>query len=417
MAHEAKRASRRSFPGMSLLVPGGQAKTGKDEENKEGRGGRLHTTCKHGDGECLEGAPFPSASCRSRSRGELLSAPADCHDAFDGWCPCLEREPITRVSEGFPAPVRQRFMLRAPLCCRFHSTGTSEPMLEQRPAAPAPVWGEYVSHAHCSRKNVVNGILFAVALVPSFVATAIAYTRCDPQITDKYATPGEACCSVAMGQPIAFANLLFFVNVSFGFWVVGLLQRSFWLIDPYWTLIPPLLGHFYQLHPNAHYNTTRSAIGLSLLWLWCIRLTHSYFRREEWKFGQREDWRYTKMAGDMPRAWWLVSFFAVGIAQQPMLIGIMLPAYTIHFVSSPLGWVDALAIGFAISGLLTAWVSDNQLRRYMLHNEHLTTQGKPKMKLLNSGMWRFSRRTLPSPRSIAACGTRMPSHATTVRTS
>lgn len=271
------------------------------------------------------------------------------------------------------------------------STGTSEPMLEQRPAAPAPVWGEYVSHAHCSRKNVVNGILFAVALVPSFVATAIAYTRCDPQITDKYATPGEACCSVAMGQPIAFANLLFFVNVSFGFWVVGLLQRSFWLIDPYWTLIPPLLGHFYQLHPNAHYNTTRSAIGLSLLWLWCIRLTHSYFRREEWKFGQREDWRYTKMAGDMPRAWWLVSFFAVGIAQQPMLIGITLPAYTIHFVSSPLGWVDALAIGFAISGLLTAWVSDNQLRRYMLHNEHLTTQGKPKMKLLNSGMWRFSR--------------------------
>jgi len=286
----------------------------------------------------------------------------------------------------------------------FRSTGTSEPMLEneRRTATPAPVWGEYVSHAHCSRKNVVNGVLCAVALVPSIVATWVAYTRCNPLITNKYATAAEACCSVAMGQPIAFANALFFVNVSFGFWIIGLVQRSFWLIDPYWTLIPPLLGHFYQLHPNAHYNAARSAIGLTLLWLWCIRLTHSYFRREEWKFGQREDWRYTKMAGEMPRVWWLVSFFAVGIAQQPMLIGITLPAYTIHFVSSPLGWVDALAIGFSVSGLLVAWVSDNQLRRYMLHNEHLTAQGKLKMKLLNTGMWKFSRRTIPTHCSITA---------------
>ena len=44
------------------------------------------------------------------------------------------------------------------------------------------------------------------------------------------------------------------------------------------------------------------------------------FRREEWKFGQREDWRYTKMAKDMPRLWPLVSFFAVGLAQLLFLL-------------------------------------------------------------------------------------------------
>ena len=73
------------------------------------------------------------------------------------------------------------------------------------------------------------------------------------------------------------------------------LRPHSWLIDPYWTLIPPLLGHLYQLHPNARFNEARSALALALLWVWSLRLSHNYFRREEWKFGQREDWRYTKV--------------------------------------------------------------------------------------------------------------------------
>lgn len=122
-------------------------------------------------------------------------------------------------------------------------------------------------------------------------------------------------CDIAMNHPIAFANLLFLFNVTIGFWLIGLAQRSFWLIDPYWTLIPPLLGHLYRAHPRANFDSTRSTVALSLLWLWSARLTHSYFRREDWKFGEREDWRYTKMAKDYPKVWPLLSFFAVGLAQ------------------------------------------------------------------------------------------------------
>lgn len=99
-------------------------------------------------------------------------------------------------------------------------------------------------------------------------------------------------------QPLLLSNALFFVNVAVGFWLIGLAQRSFWLIDPYWTLIPPLLGHLYRSHPRAVFDPTRSTVCLALLWLWSARLTYSYFRREEWKFGQREDWRYSKMARD-----------------------------------------------------------------------------------------------------------------------
>ena len=83
----------------------------------------------------------------------------------------------------------------------------------------------------------------------------------------------------------------------------GLLQKSFWLIDPYWTLLPPLVAVFYLVHPTCSHaqhppDWTRSGASLVLIAVWSVRLTHSYFRREEWKFGQREDWRYTKMAKD-----------------------------------------------------------------------------------------------------------------------
>ena len=51
------------------------------------------------------------------------------------------------------------------------------------------------------------------------------------------------------------------------------------LIDPYWTIIPPLVGWFYQSHPLAQADAMRSLVCLALLCIWAARLTHSYFRR------------------------------------------------------------------------------------------------------------------------------------------
>jgi hypothetical protein len=182
-------------------------------------------------------------------------------------------------------------------------------------AAPPLVWGEYVSHAHCSAKNVGNALLCLCALAPSFAAAALLYRECDPSLADSaqavlrgggggggsdangnggtlHWDSWDGTCALVMRWPLLLSNALFFANITVGFWVVGLLQRSFWLIDPYWTLVPPLLGHLYRAHPLARYNEWRSGCCLVLLWGWSIRLTYSYFRREGWKFGEREDWRY-----------------------------------------------------------------------------------------------------------------------------
>ena len=55
----------------------------------------------------------------------------------------------------------------------------------------------------------------------------------------------------------------------------------FWLqlIDPYWTLIPPLIGAAYITHPSCNGNTVRIRRLSILIAFWSWRLTHSYFRR------------------------------------------------------------------------------------------------------------------------------------------
>ena len=144
------------------------------------------------------------------------------------------------------------------------------------------VWGEYRAHEHTSVQNITNGALFLAALVPSIAATGVLYSRCETGAVESFDDLRSSCCTIALHYPIALANVLFFLNVSAGFWVVGLLQRNFWLIDPYWTLIPPLLCHLYQLNPLAKRTSSRSIASLVLIWVWCFRLTHSYFRREDW---------------------------------------------------------------------------------------------------------------------------------------
>ncbi|PNX83479.1 putative inactive purple acid phosphatase 29-like protein, partial [Trifolium pratense] len=94
------------------------------------------------------------------------------------------------------------------------------------------------------------------------------------------------------------------------------LKKIAFMIDPYWTVIPVMLVHYYATHPLANYDSWRSKIVIFLTWIWSIRLTHNYFRREKWQWGAREDWRFTEMSEQYGKHWWWISFFAVYVSQQ-----------------------------------------------------------------------------------------------------
>jgi steroid 5-alpha reductase family enzyme len=104
------------------------------------------------------------------------------------------------------------------------------------------------------------------------------------------------------------------------------------LVDSYSTFIPAMTGYFYGTHLHAKGDPLGSRIAMTLLWIWSARLTYAYFRRENWQWGEREDWRFTQLRKQHPRHWWWMSFFAVYISQQVWPVLLFLHVTTVYFL-------------------------------------------------------------------------------------
>lgn len=134
-------------------------------------------------------------------------------------------------------------------------------------------------------------------------------------------------------------------------------------------------------------DSQRSLLVLSLLWIWSLRLTHSYLRREEWHLGLREDWRFSEFRTSLGRYWSMASFFLVYVSQHLMLIGLTLPLYAVHTSTKPFNWIDGAAAALCLIGISTGFRADNELHLYVLNNKHRSQ----KTPVLCTGLWSVSR--------------------------
>lgn len=244
-------------------------------------------------------------------------------------------------------------------------------------------------------RNLGNALLAVLVPVPAILcAVALFHWFPSDEIPPATGSGGgwdaDGIAATLLARPVLTANLFFFVFVDLAFFAIALVQRSSWLIDPYWTLIPPLLAWFYLAHPLADFTPARAALAGVPLLLWSARLTWNYFRREEWRFGLREDWRYAKMRRERPH-FWIEQFAVIHLAQHAMLIGLTLPFWAIAFRPRELGVVDFLSAAGAMLGLWIAGMADNQLDRFMRANVSREQRGERRVELLDTGIWRYSR--------------------------
>ncbi|BBN05808.1 hypothetical protein MPTK1_3g16140 [Marchantia polymorpha subsp. ruderalis] len=237
--------------------------------------------------------------------------------------------------------------------------------------------------------NVSNFVLAVTVPLPSLLFYLSFVQKCDgDRWENEYWT---WVCDWGRLHPLYLVNVLFFLNVDILFWVVGLVQQNVWLIDPYWTIIPVLIAHFYSAYPAAQYDLLRSRAALLLIWIWSARLTYNYFRRELWQWGKREDWRFTDIRRKDPRNWWWKSFFVCFVSQHTFLVGITLPFYSIFTNARPWNAWDGLAFLVCLSGITIAHVADTQLHSFVARNNILKDLGAPTEPLLNRGLWHYSR--------------------------
>jgi steroid 5-alpha reductase family enzyme len=249
-----------------------------------------------------------------------------------------------------------------------------------------PLWG---------RRNLTNALWVLVAPLPALAATWALFSwfpagAIPPGPGLAGADSADAAAAWLLHHPIATLNALFFVNVCLGFWALALIQRSTWLIDPYWTLIPLWIASFYALHPLASPDPLRLGLSLAVLGIWSLRLTGNYFRRERWRFGLREDWRFARRRAASRHFWWF-QFFYVYLAQQVMLVGLTLPCWAVSFHDVAVGPLDALLALLSLTGVAIAHLADTQLDAFMRDNEARSARGEPRVLLLDRGIWRWSR--------------------------
>jgi steroid 5-alpha reductase family enzyme len=245
------------------------------------------------------------------------------------------------------------------------------------------------------RRNLVNLAVTLWVPVPAILCTLVLFRWFpagsmppDPGLV--WPSSADEAAALLLHHPLLTANLLFFVFVDLQFWVIALFQRSSWLIDPYWTLLPPLLALFYLSHPLAAPDGTRAALSISILLIWSVRLTWNYLRRERWRFGYREDWRYAKMRVERPH-FWLEQLLVVHLVQHAMLVGLSLPFWAVAFRDVAFGVLDVVCFVLAATGIAIARAADTQLDRFMLENEARRARGETKIPVLDRGIWRTSR--------------------------
>ncbi len=233
-----------------------------------------------------------------------------------------------------------------------------------------------------SPRNLGNAALVVAVAIPPFFLARLLGLACDPG--------ASAMCRFGVEHPIAAVQIIFFLTVTVLFWLISIVQKSTWLIDPYWTLIPPMIGHYFFAHPHA-VPSVRASLALALTWVWAIRLTYNYFRRERFRFGVREDWRFQEMRRKSPRGFLFSSFFIAYASQQLMLGGLCLSLWAATSDGRALGPFDALATIGSLSGIVIAHVADTDLAAFMRENEARRARGEAPIAILDRGLFRYSR--------------------------
>ncbi len=243
--------------------------------------------------------------------------------------------------------------------------------------------------------NLRNAAIAAIVPVPPVVAAWVLFHWFPEGAippAPAWADVGDADALAAwlLHHPIASINLMVLLFFDAAFFAIALVQRSSWLIDPYWTLLPPLIALFFATHPLADFDAARLALAWLALGIWSTRLTWNYFRREGWRFGLREDWRYAKMRRERPGFWW-EQLFVVHLAQHAMLVGLSLPFWALSFFDVPFGPADGMLFASALAGIGVAHAADGTLDRFMRANETRRAAGEAPVRLLDVGIWRWSR--------------------------
>ncbi len=171
--------------------------------------------------------------------------------------------------------------------------------------------------------------------------------------------------------------LFIYMNVWFG---VSLIVGRNDIADIAWGLGFALLAWVSYFTSGS--SELRSVVANVMVTVWGLRLAWHIYSRNRHK---REDYRYRAWRTTWGKWFYLRSYLQVFLLQGVFLFLISLPVLIINFEDGrPIGSLDLVGFIVWFVGFLFESVGDAQLTRFRKNPEN-------KGKLLQSGLWRYSR--------------------------
>ena len=165
-------------------------------------------------------------------------------------------------------------------------------------------------------------------------------------------------------------------------WLVSLMLRNSSIVDIFWGAGFVFTGWiYYMLTPDGA--PARKLLLMALVTIWGLRLSLYILYRN---LGKPEDFRYQKWREESGQSWWWRSFFKVFLLQGFFMWIISVPLLAAQYPTFPanlrlLDYLGAVLWGY---GFFFEAVGDLQLAIFKSKPEN-------KGKLLNTGVWRFTR--------------------------
>lgn len=182
--------------------------------------------------------------------------------------------------------------------------------------------------------------------------------------------------------PIYGTAALVILGLMIGLWLISLLIKDASIVDIFWgTGFVITAWLYFFLTPEGF--ITRKLLIASLTTIWGLRLSFHILLRN---WGHGEDFRYQKWRQESGRNWWWYSFFKVFALQGLLMWIISIPLLAAQYSLTPtsLIWLDFLGIIIWGIGFIFEAGGDWQLSRFRANPDN-------KGKLLNTGLWRYTR--------------------------
>jgi len=175
-------------------------------------------------------------------------------------------------------------------------------------------------------------------------------------------------------------TLVVLFGIAVGLWIASRIKKDVGIVDSFWSLMILAAGLcFLALSDTVIID--RHSIVILLLTIWAIRLA-LYITWRNW--GQEEDRRYQTIRKNNQPNFEFKSLYIVFLLQAFLAAFVALPLMSIFSSNSDINILDYLALALWLAGMFFSTVGDLQLSRFKSSHRN-------KDKVLNTGLWRYSR--------------------------